>query len=95
MPNTEVEAVVVSPSQTSDTMLVETIYANAGVENQTCKQSKSGTPQTLHVWRHNGVVYKLKFDEYESLMEEKGLSILYMAEKEENERTNAKFEIYD
>lgn len=75
--------------------LVEAINANAGVENQSCKQSKSGAPQTLHIWRHDGVVYKLKFYEYESIMGEKGLSILYMAEKEENERPNAQFEIYD
>ena len=55
----------------------------------------SYAPQTLHIWRHDGVVYKLKFYEYESLMGEKGLSILYMAEKEENEHPNAQFEIYD
>lgn len=65
--------------------LVESININAGVENQICKQATKGEPKTVHIWRNHGVVYKLLIEEYEALIGERGLSVLYVAEKEENE----------
>lgn len=75
--------------------LVESININAGVENQICKQATKGEPKTVHIWRNHGVVYKLLIEEYEALIGERGLSVLYVAEKEENETPDIRFNIME